>query len=85
MSEYQVKRKKVKLIPTVGSLPEQTVEVPENTSISEAIGRVFGQKLKDKRIVVQNEKDEPVSPDTKVSEVDEVKITPFTEGGKDEQ
>jgi len=82
MSEYVVKKKKVRLVPTVGSLPPQTVEVPENMSVGEAIGRVFGEKLKNKRVVVQNEKDEPVSTDTKVGEVDEVKITPFTEGGK---
>ncbi len=80
MSEYTTKKKKVKLVPTVGSQPEQTVEVPENMSVGEAIGHVF-KKLKNKRIVLQNEKDEPISADTKVSEVDQVKITPFTEGG----
>ena len=80
MSENPAKRKKVKIRPTVGSLSEQTVEIPANMSVAEAIGRVF-PRIKNKRVVIQNNKDEPIPQDTKVSDVDEVRVTPFTEGG----
>jgi len=69
------------LVATVGSLPEQVVYVPRNATIGEAIGSVFGQKLRNRRLLLQNEKDETITIDTKADEVETVKITPWTEGG----
>ena len=76
------KKKRVKLIPTVGSSGEATVEVPENATVADAISMAYGGKLKGKRIVLQNENDEPITQDTKAEDVEEVRITPFTEGGQ---
>lgn len=80
MFENQVKKKKVVVKPLVGNQREKTVEVPENMSVGEAITQAF-PKVKGKRIVVQDNKDKPISLDTKASTVDEVRVTPFTEGG----
>ena len=74
--------KSLKLVPTVGLAEPQEIIVPDDKTIGEAIGYAYGNKLKGKRLLLTNEKDEAVSADTSTSDCDTVKITPWTDGGQ---
>jgi len=43
------------LVSTAGSLPEQEVVVPEDSTIGEAIGFVFGEKLRNQRFLLEKQ------------------------------
>lgn len=72
-------RKKVRIVPVVGANDPVEVELPDDTSVGDAIVQAFPNVSGN--LVIQDDANRPLSPSAQLRDAREIRFMPYTTGG----